>query len=39
MGLFSFIKGQFIEIIEWQEDSRDTVMVKFPDDDKEIKMG
>ncbi len=39
MGLFSFIKGQFIEIIEWLDDSRDTVMIKFPDQDKEIKMG
>ncbi len=39
MGLFSFIKGQFIEVIEWTDDSRDTVVWKFPDEDKEIKMG
>ena len=39
MGLFDFIKGQFIEVIEWVDPSRDTVLWKFPDSDKEIKMG
>jgi membrane protease subunit (stomatin/prohibitin family) len=39
MGLFNFIKGQLIEVIEWEDDSRDTVVYKFPDQDKEIKMG
>jgi membrane protease subunit (stomatin/prohibitin family) len=39
MGLFSFIKGQFIDVIEWVDASRDTVVWKFPDEDKEIKMG
>jgi membrane protease subunit (stomatin/prohibitin family) len=39
MGLFSFIKGQFIDVIEWVDDSRDTIIYKFPDEDKEVKMG
>lgn len=39
MGLFSFIKGELIEVIEWVDDSRDTVVWKFPDNDKNIKMG
>jgi membrane protease subunit (stomatin/prohibitin family) len=39
MGLMDFIKGQLIEIIEWTEDSRDTLSYRFPDDDKEIKRG
>lgn len=39
MGLFDFIKGQFIDVIEWVDDSRDTLIWKFPDSDKEIKMG
>jgi len=39
MGLMDFIKGQFIEIIEWTDDSRDTLSYRWPDDDKEIKNG
>jgi len=39
MGLFDFIKGQFIDVIEWVDYSRDTLMWKFPDQDKEVKMG
>src|SRR5436189_1534241 len=39
MGLTDFIRGQFIEIIEWTDDSRDTLSYRFPDDDKEIKRG
>ena len=39
MGLTDFIRGQFIEIIEWNDDSRDTLSYRFPDDDKEIKNG
>ncbi|MEM7372641.1 MAG: SPFH domain-containing protein [Bacteroidota bacterium] len=39
MGLFDFIKGQFIDIVEWIDYSRDVLMWKFPDQDKEIKMG
>jgi len=39
MGFFDFIKGQFIDVIEWVDSSRDVLMWKFPDQDKEIKMG
>ena len=39
MGLFDFIKGQFVDIIEWVDFSRDILVWKFPDRDKEIKMG
>ncbi|RMG69591.1 MAG: SPFH domain-containing protein, partial [Bacteroidetes bacterium] len=39
MGLFDFIKGQFIDVIEWVDYSRDVLMWKFPDQDKEVKMG
>ena len=34
-----YLKGQFLEIIEWTDDSRDTLSWRFPDDDKEIKKG
>ncbi len=39
MGLFDFIKGQLLEVIEWTDDSRDTLSYRFPDDDKAIKRG
>ncbi len=39
MGIFNFIKGQLLEIIEWTDDSRDTLAFRFPDEDKEIKRG
>jgi len=39
MGLMDFLKGELIEIIEWTDDSRDTLSYRFPDDDKEIKRG
>ncbi|HET9130226.1 MAG TPA: SPFH and helix-turn-helix domain-containing protein [Terriglobia bacterium] len=39
MGLMDFIKSQLIEIIEWTDDSRDTLSFRFPDEDKEIKRG
>ena len=39
MGLMDFIKGELIDIIEWTDDSRDTLSYRFPDDDKEIKNG
>jgi excisionase family DNA binding protein len=37
MGIMDFIRGEFIEIIEWVDDSRDTLSYKWPDEDKEIK--
>jgi excisionase family DNA binding protein len=39
MGIMDFIKGELIEIIEWTEDSRDTLSWRFPDEDKAIKNG
>ena len=39
MSILGFIKGQTLEIIEWTDDSRDTLSYRFPDDDKEIKNG
>src|SRR5258705_8926680 len=39
VGLTDFIRSQFIEIIEWTDDSRDTLSYRFPDEDKEIKRG
>ena len=38
MGLLSFIKGQLIDVIDWTDDSRDTLVWRFPDDDHEIKI-
>lgn len=37
MGLMDYLKTQFLEIIQWQDDSRDTLSWRFPDEDKEIK--
>src|SRR5512135_1252949 len=34
-----FVRGQLLEIIEWTDDSRDTLSYRYPDDDKEIKRG
>src|SRR5688572_2483711 len=39
MGLMDFIRKELIEIIEFQDDSRDTLSWRFPDDDREIKRG
>ncbi len=39
MGLMDLIKGEFIDVIEWTDDSRDTLTWRFPDEDKAIKNG
>jgi len=39
MAIMDFLKKQFIDIIEWVDDSRDTLSWRFPDEDKEIKNG
>jgi membrane protease subunit (stomatin/prohibitin family) len=36
MAILDFIKKQFIDIVEWTDDSRDTLSYRFPYDDKEI---
>ena len=39
MGLMNFIRGELIEIIEWNDDSRDTLSYRWPDEDRSIKRG
>ncbi|KKX48768.1 hypothetical protein L950_0219215 [Sphingobacterium sp. IITKGP-BTPF85] len=38
MGLFDKIRNEFIDIIEWVDDSPDTIVWKFPRYQNEIKM-
>lgn len=37
MGLFDSIRGEFIDIIEWTDDSSDTLVYRFKRHDNEIK--
>jgi len=39
MGLFDFIKNEFIEVIDWVENDPDVILWKFPDKDANIKYG
>jgi excisionase family DNA binding protein len=39
MGLINYLKTQLLEIIQWEDDSRDTLSYRYPDQDKEIKRG
>jgi len=39
MGLMDKIRGEFIDIVEWLDDSRDTIVWRFPRYENEIKMG
>jgi len=39
MGLFSWLFGQFIDVIEWTDDSHDTMVYRFNRQDNEIKYG
>jgi membrane protease subunit (stomatin/prohibitin family) len=39
MGLFDFIRNELIEIIDWVDNSTDTVIWKFPDHENNIKNG
>jgi membrane protease subunit (stomatin/prohibitin family) len=39
MGLFDKLKGELVDIIEWTDDSRDTIVWRFPRYENEIKMG
>ncbi len=39
MGVFDFVKGQFIEVIEYTENFNDRMVYKFPVKGNEIKMG
>lgn len=35
MGLFKFLKGEFIEVVHWEDDSQETMVYKFPMTDKQ----
>ncbi|WP_295125246.1 SPFH domain-containing protein [uncultured Chitinophaga sp.] len=39
MGLFDFIKNEFIEVIDWVDDTQETVIYKFPDKGNKIMNG
>lgn len=39
MGIFDKIRGEFVDIIEWTDDSNDTMVYRFERLDNEIKMG
>lgn len=39
MGLFSWMFGQFIDVIEWTDDSHDTMVYRFNRQGNEIKYG
>ena len=39
MGLMNFIKSEYIEIVEWTDDTRNTLTHRFEDADKAIKNG
>ena len=39
MGLFDWVFGQFIDVIEWTDDSHDTMVYRFPRHNNEIKYG
>ncbi|MFI6758020.1 SPFH domain-containing protein [Micromonospora sp. NPDC050417] len=39
MGLLDKLRGEFVDIVEWLDDSRDTVVWRFPRYQNEIRMG
>jgi excisionase family DNA binding protein len=39
MGISDFFKGELIEVVEWTDNTRDTLTYRFEDDDKAIKNG
>ncbi|MER7012178.1 SPFH domain-containing protein [Saccharopolyspora sp. NPDC000359] len=39
MGLFDKVRGEFVDIIDWTDDSRDTIVWRFPRYENEIKVG
>ncbi len=39
MGIFDFLKGEFIDVIHWTDDSRDTMVWRFQREGHEIKYG
>ncbi len=39
MGILDFVKSELIDVIGWLDDSGDTLVWRFPDQDHQIKMG
>jgi membrane protease subunit (stomatin/prohibitin family) len=39
MGFWDKLKGEFIDVIEWVDDSPDTLVYRFPTRNREIQMG
>ncbi|MDO5757672.1 MAG: SPFH domain-containing protein [Rhodobacterales bacterium] len=39
MGIFDFLTGEFIDVIEWTDDTRDTMVWRFQREGHEIKYG
>ncbi|MBD3677538.1 MAG: SPFH domain-containing protein, partial [Rhodobacteraceae bacterium] len=39
MGIFDFLSGEFIDVIHWTDDTRDTLVWRFEREDHEIKYG
>ncbi|SLN57036.1 SPFH domain / Band 7 family protein [Pseudoruegeria aquimaris] len=39
MGIFDFLSGQFIDVIHWVDDTRDTIVWRFEREGHEIKYG
>ncbi|MDY6857948.1 MAG: SPFH domain-containing protein [Pseudomonadota bacterium] len=39
MGIFDFLSGEFIDVIHWTDDSRDTMVWRFEREGHEIKYG
>ncbi|MDQ7070206.1 MAG: SPFH domain-containing protein, partial [Rhodobacterales bacterium] len=39
MGIFDFLTGEFIDVIHWTDDTRDTMVWRFQREDHEIKYG
>lgn len=39
MGILDFLSGQFIDVIHWTDDTRDTMVWRFEREGHEIKYG
>ena len=39
MGIFGWLFGQFIDVIEWKDNTQDTIVWRYPRGDSEIKYG
>lgn len=39
MGIFNFLTGEFIDVIHWVDDTRDTMVWRFEREGHEIKYG